>query len=133
MRGRGHESASTTTWKLRTISGIQKRLASRSRHVYNTTSDGIMTSSPATLESFACDDGLIVAVGLLANAERLWGDRDVARIHWAAVKRMLRARGGFPSLTGNKAMHTKLLWSYIALTGTTAYLPEELGPACKFT
>ncbi|ETI24876.1 hypothetical protein G647_04246 [Cladophialophora carrionii CBS 160.54] len=66
-----------------------------------------------------CDDWTIIGVGLLANAERVWGDREIARLHWGALKRLLLKRGGFPSLRHNTAMHTKLVWSFIALSGPT--------------
>ena len=72
------------------------------------------------------DDGTIVAVGLLANGERLWGSRETARMHWAALKRMLIKRGGFPNLKRNPVMHTKLLWSFIALSWPTS---DEVSPS----
>lgn len=68
------------------------------------------------------DDGTIVAVGLLANGERLWGNSQIAQMHWSALKRMLAQRGGFAGFRDNPAMHTKLLWSFIAMTWPT---PEE--------
>ena len=65
------------------------------------------------------DDGTIVGAGLLANAERIWGDKEVARMHWGAVKRMITDRGGFPAFKGNHLVHTKLIWSFIALSGVS--------------
>ena len=65
------------------------------------------------------DDGTIVAVGLLANGERLWGNSQIAQMHWSALKRMLAQRGGFAGFRDDPAMHTKLLWSFIALTWPT--------------
>jgi hypothetical protein len=76
-------------------------------------------------------DGLLVGIGLLANSERLWGDRELGRTHWCMLKRMLVARGGFASLTRsrNGTMHTKLLWSFVALTGSSSYAPGDPDPA----
>jgi hypothetical protein len=76
-------------------------------------------------------DGLLVGIGLLANAERLWGDRELGRTHWCMLKRLLVARGGFASLagSGDGTMHTKLVWSFIALTGSSSYAHEEPDPA----
>ena len=68
------------------------------------------------------NDGTIVAVGLLANGERLWGNSQIAQMHWSALKRMLAQRGGFAGFKDNPAMHTKVLWSFIALTWPT---PED--------
>jgi hypothetical protein len=65
------------------------------------------------------DDGTIVGAGLLANAERIWGDKEVARMHWSAVKRMILDRGGFPAFKDNHLVHTKLIWSFIALSGAS--------------
>lgn len=65
------------------------------------------------------DDGTIVGAGLLANAERIWGDRSVSRMHWSAVRRMILDRGGFPAFKENKLVHTKLIWSFIALSGAS--------------
>ncbi|KIW89570.1 uncharacterized protein Z519_09726 [Cladophialophora bantiana CBS 173.52] len=66
-----------------------------------------------------CDDWTIIGVGLLANAERVWGDREIARMHWGALKRLLLERGGFRALQNNPPMHTKLVWSFIALSWPT--------------
>ncbi|KAK6364198.1 hypothetical protein LTS17_012467 [Exophiala oligosperma] len=76
-----------------------------------------------------CDEWTIMGIGLLANAERVWGDRQVARLHWGALKRLLLERGGFPGLQHNPPMHTKIVWSFIALSwptmdGNPAYLDE---------
>jgi Fungal specific transcription factor domain len=65
------------------------------------------------------DDGTIVGAGLLANAERIWGDKNIARMHWDAVKRMILDRGGFPAFKDNHLVHTKLIWSFIALSGVS--------------
>jgi hypothetical protein len=65
------------------------------------------------------DDGVIVGAGLLANAERIWGNKEVARMHWNAVKRMILDRGGFPAFKDNHLVHTKLIWSFIALSGAS--------------
>ncbi|KAJ9603501.1 hypothetical protein H2200_011687 [Cladophialophora chaetospira] len=67
-----------------------------------------------------CDDWTLIGVGLLANAERVWGDRGIARMHWGALKRLLLERGGFPGVQHNPSMHTKLVWSFIALSWPTA-------------
>ncbi|KIW27787.1 uncharacterized protein PV07_07495 [Cladophialophora immunda] len=67
-----------------------------------------------------CDDWTIIGVGLLANAERVWGDRETARMHWGALKQLLLERGGFRALQSNPTMHTKLVWSFIALSWPTA-------------
>ncbi|KAK5456978.1 hypothetical protein LTS15_004758 [Exophiala xenobiotica] len=77
-----------------------------------------------------CDDWTLMGVGLLANAERVWGDRQIARLHWGALKRLLLERGGFAVLQHNPPMHTKLVWSFIALSwptmdGNPAYLDEN--------
>ncbi|EXJ60294.1 hypothetical protein A1O7_04446 [Cladophialophora yegresii CBS 114405] len=40
-------------------------------------------------------------------------------MHWGALKRLLLERGGFPALRHNTPMHTKLVWSFIALSGPT--------------
>ncbi|KAI1608933.1 hypothetical protein EDD37DRAFT_697108 [Exophiala viscosa] len=76
-----------------------------------------------------CDDWTLLGIGLLANAERVWGSRETARLHWGAVKRLLLERGGFRTLQHNQPMHTKLVWSFIALSwptidGNPAYLDE---------
>ncbi|KIW10950.1 hypothetical protein PV08_10249 [Exophiala spinifera] len=76
-----------------------------------------------------CDDWTTMGVGLLANAERVWGDREIARLHWGALKRLLLERGGFPALRDNLPYHTKIVWSFIALSwptmdGNPAYLDE---------
>lgn len=65
------------------------------------------------------DDGVIIGAGLLANAERIWGDKDVARMHWNALKRMIVDRGGFSAFKDNHLVHTKLIWSFIALSGAS--------------
>lgn len=75
------------------------------------------------------DDGTIVGAGLLANAERIWGDKEIARMHWGAVKWMILDRGGFPAFKDNHLVHTKLIWSFIALSGVSpagnpAYVDE---------
>ncbi|OAP65580.1 hypothetical protein AYL99_01552 [Fonsecaea erecta] len=67
-----------------------------------------------------CGDWTLIGVGLLANAERVWGNREIARMHWGALKRLLLERGGFRALKGNPEMHTKLVWSFIALSWPTA-------------
>ncbi|KIX95287.1 uncharacterized protein Z520_08804 [Fonsecaea multimorphosa CBS 102226] len=67
-----------------------------------------------------CDDWTLIGVGLLANAERIWGDREIARMHWGALKRLLLDRGGFQALQSNPTLHTKLVWSFIALSWPTA-------------
>jgi hypothetical protein len=64
-------------------------------------------------------DSIIVGAGLLANAERIWGDKEIARLHWNAVKRMIADRGGFPAFRNNHLVHTKLIWSFIALSGAS--------------
>lgn len=64
-------------------------------------------------------DGLIVATGLLANAERIWGSTDASRIHWRAARDMIASRGGFHGLGNNVVLHTKLMYSFIALSGAT--------------
>ncbi|KAK5045242.1 hypothetical protein LTR84_009348 [Exophiala bonariae] len=76
-----------------------------------------------------CNNSILLGVGLLANAERLWGDRDVARLHWGALKRLLIERGGFSALKGEPILHTKIVWSFIALSwpaqdGNPAYANE---------
>lgn len=43
-------------------------------------------------------------------SKRVWGDRQVARLHWGALKRLLLERGGFPGLQHNPPMHTKIVW-----------------------
>ncbi|KAK5205899.1 hypothetical protein LTR72_010105 [Exophiala xenobiotica] len=92
-----------------------------------------------------CDDWTLMGVGLLANAERVWGDRQIARLHWGALKRLLLERGGFAVLQHNPPMHTKLVWSFIALSwptmdGNPAYLDEHsesvgvsLGTSSEYT
>lgn len=40
-------------------------------------------------------------------------------MHWQAVKRMILDRGGFPAFKDNHLAHTKLIWSFIALSGAS--------------
>ncbi len=50
----------------------------------------------------------VIDLGL--TVQRVWGDRQIARLHWGALKRLLLERGGFAVLQHNPPMHTKLVW-----------------------
>lgn len=77
--------------------------------------------------SQAHSDGTIIAVGLLANAEvfdpslsassaanteqRLWGSKEISRMHWRGLKQMIGTRGGLQAFKDNPILQIKLTWS----------------------
>ena len=94
------ETKSTLNYKYKTIHAVNKRIQSR--------------TGPQ-------DDVTILAVTLLANAERIWGDPGVARMHASALRRMILERGGFASFQHHRLLHAKLVWSLIALPASQPF------------
>ena len=46
----------------------------------------------------------------ILGVQRIWGVKEIARLHWGALKRMILDRGGFPAFRQNHLLHTKLVW-----------------------
>ena len=95
------ETKATLNYKYKTIQAVNKRIQS-----------GIGSH----------DDVTVLAVTLLANAERIWGDRGVARMHGSALRRMIIERGGFVNFQHHRLLHAKLIWSLIALPVSQPFL-----------
>ena len=95
------ETKATLSYKYKTIHAVNKRIQSHA-------------GQP--------DDVTVLAVTMMANAERIWGDIEVAKIHCAAMRRMILQRGGFANFQHNSLVHVKVVWSLISLPPAQPYL-----------
>lgn len=57
------------------------------------------------------DNGVILAIALLAFAELRFGRHDVARQHWIGLRVFLRYRGGFSAIRCNHSLKVALAWN----------------------
>ena len=95
------ETKATLSYKYKTIHAVNKRIQSHA-------------GQP--------DDVTVLAVTMMANAERIWGDIEIAKIHCAAMRRMILQRGGFANFQHNSLVHVKVVWSLISLPPAQPYL-----------
>ena len=57
----------------------------------------------------AQSNGTILGVGVMANLEECRDNNSTARVHWNALKQMVRERGGLQSLWEHRKLHSALL------------------------
>ena len=81
------------------------------------------TTEPAAAEGYALQtlkanidhsegaqsNGTILGVAVMANLEECRGNNSVARVHWNALKQMIRERGGLRVLREHRKLHSALL------------------------
>jgi hypothetical protein len=85
--------------------------------------------------AFKCEDGLVMAVALLAFAEvrihvlnpiriddffqRRFGDDAIAQQHWLALREILKSRGGMAGLHLNRWLAATLYWNCLVWSDTS--------------
>ncbi len=57
----------------------------------------------------AQSNGTILGVAVMANLEECRNNNSVARVHWNALKQMIKERGGLQALWEHRKLHSALL------------------------
>lgn len=99
MRNIADETPETIRYKILALKTINESIDGSSKASENT------------------DDGITLAVGLLASAERMWGDLETSLVHRKAYANMISQRADMCAFYEDKVLYTKLQWTSIALTG----------------